>query len=59
MILCCGESLIDMVPENGAFLPLAGGSVFNTALALGRLGAKTGYLWPLSTDQFGTTLRAP
>lgn len=59
MILCCGESLIDMVPENGAYRPLAGGSVFNTALALGRLGAKTGYLWPISQDAFGAVLRAP
>ncbi|MFV0293894.1 MAG: carbohydrate kinase family protein [Paracoccus sp. (in: a-proteobacteria)] len=59
MILCCGESLIDMVPENGAFLPLPGGSVYNTAVALGRLGAKTAYLWPLSQDQFGKSLRGP
>ncbi|WBU52231.1 carbohydrate kinase [Paracoccus sp. SCSIO 75233] len=59
MILCCGESLIDMVPEDGAFLPLPGGSVYNTAVALGRLGAKPGYLWPLSNDDFGTALRGP
>lgn len=59
MILCCGESLIDMVPESGAYRPLAGGSVFNTALALGRLGAQTGYLWPISQDAFGPVLRAP
>lgn len=59
MILCCGESLIDMVPENGAFLPLPGGSVYNTTVALGRLGAKTAYLWPLSQDAFGDALRAP
>lgn len=57
MILCCGEALIDMVPEGGLFRPLAGGAVFNTALALGRLGARTGYLWPLSTDAFGGQLR--
>lgn len=59
MILCCGESLIDMVPDNGAFLPLPGGSVYNTTVALGRLGAKTGYLWPLSQDSFGEALRVP
>ena len=49
MILCCGESLIDMLPralETGenAFLPVAGGAVFNTAIALGRLGLNTGFL---------------
>ncbi len=59
MILCCGESLIDMVPENGAFLPLPGGSVYNTAVALGRLGTRTAYLWPLSQDAFGDALRMP
>ncbi|WBU65097.1 carbohydrate kinase family protein [Paracoccus aerodenitrificans] len=59
MILCCGESLIDMVPQDGAFLPLPGGSVYNTTVALGRLGAKPSYLWPLSTDDFGAALRAP
>lgn len=59
MILCAGESLIDMVEQDGLFRPLPGGSVYNTALALGRLGARTAYLWPLSQDRFGATLRAP
>ena len=59
MILCCGESLIDMVPENGMYRPLPGGSVYNTAVALGRLGADTGFLWPFSQDAFGTMLRGP
>ncbi|MFD1797434.1 carbohydrate kinase [Paracoccus aurantiacus] len=59
MILCCGESLIDMVPENGMYRPLPGGSVYNTAIALGRLGAQTSYLWPLSQDAFGDMLRGP
>lgn len=59
MILCAGESLIDMVPENGTFRPLAGGAVYNTAIALGRLGTKTGYLWPISNDHFGEVLLRP
>ncbi|MDN3712285.1 carbohydrate kinase [Paracoccus cavernae] len=59
MILCSGESLIDMVPQDGTFRPLAGGAVYNTAIALGRLGVAAGYLWPLSSDQFGATLRQP
>lgn len=59
MILCAGESLIDMVPQNGAFRPLAGGAVYNTAIALGRLGRETGYLWPISRDPFGQQILAP
>ena len=44
MILCSGESLIDMVPEGASYRPLPGGAVYNTAIALGRMGADTGYL---------------
>ena len=61
MILCCGEALIDMLPREStggepAFSPYAGGAVFNTAIALGRLGAKTGFFGGLSTDLFGEQL---
>lgn len=61
MILCCGEALIDMLPRETAqhepaFAPHAGGAVFNTAIALGRLGASTGYFGGLSTDLFGQML---
>ncbi len=61
MILCFGESLIDMIPEptiSGAegYVPRAGGAIFNTAIGLGRLGCKTGLLSGISTDQFGTQL---
>ncbi len=61
MILCCGEALIDMLPrltqsDEEAFAPYPGGAVFNSAIALGRLGAKTGYFGGLSTDLFGALL---
>ncbi|MEM6656897.1 MAG: carbohydrate kinase [Pseudomonadota bacterium] len=61
MILCCGEALIDMIAEatvSGAsgFVPHSGGAVFNTAIALGRLGAPVGMLTGLSRDMFGTQL---
>jgi fructokinase len=61
MILCCGEALIDMLPRKGPsgeemFAPHAGGAVFNTAIALGRLGAPAGMLTGLSTDLFGQRL---
>jgi fructokinase len=63
MILCCGEALIDMIPivsRDGqeGFAPHAGGAVFNTAIGLGRLGARTGFLTGLSTDLFGERLAA-
>lgn len=59
MILCVGESLIDMLPQpDGSYRPLPGGSVYNTALALGRLGVPTGYLWPLGNDGFAEMLLA-
>jgi fructokinase len=61
MILCCGESLIDMLPRSlgsgaDAFQPVSGGAVFNTAIALGRLGEKTGFFCGLSNDMFGQML---
>lgn len=61
MILCAGEALIDMLPrettEGGsAFAPHVGGSVFNTANALGRLGQSVGFFSGISTDFFGEML---
>lgn len=58
-ILCCGEALIDMLPgPDGSFLPHPGGAVFNTAVALGRLGARAGFFWGLPRDMFGAMLDA-
>jgi len=57
MILCCGEALIDMLPGKGGFTPVAGGAVFNTAIALGRLGFSAGLFSGLSSDFFGDMLR--
>lgn len=56
MILCCGEALIDMLPEGEGFIPHAGGAVFNTAIALGRLDAPAGFFSGLSNDLFGAKL---
>ena len=57
MILCCGEALIDMLPIPGGYAPHAGGAVYNTAIALGRLGARAGFFWGLSADFLGEQLR--
>ena len=62
MIVCCGEALIDFLPRISAegdavYQPFCGGSVYNTAIALGRLGIGTGFFSGLSTDFFGDMLR--
>ena len=61
MILSCGEALIDMLPRTSttgenAFAPYAGGAVFNTAIALGRLGVLSGFYSGVSTDLLGQLL---
>jgi fructokinase len=63
MILICGEALIDMVRTTAsggeeAFLPLPGGSPFNTAVAAGRLGVGVQFMGRLSRDFFGEMLLA-
>jgi fructokinase len=62
MIVCCGEALIDFLPRlsrEGAatYLPVCGGSIYNTAIALGRLGIKAGLFTGISSDLFGDQLR--
>ncbi|WP_267241337.1 carbohydrate kinase family protein [Streptomyces sp. PR69] len=61
MIVVAGESLIDLVPrENGSplspLLPRPGGGPYNTAVALGRLGAGAAFCSRVSTDPFGEAL---
>ncbi len=64
MILCCGEALIDFIPTVAAastrganaaecYTPAVGGSPFNTAVAVARLGAPAGFLSRVSRDLFG------
>ena len=61
MILSCGEALIDMLPRTATtgeacFAPYAGGAVFNTAIALGRLGTPSAFFSGVSTDMLGDIL---
>ena len=60
MIVSCGEALIDFMPiavEGApAYRPFPGGSPFNVAIGLGRLGAPAGFLSRISTDFFGDLL---
>ena len=58
MIICAGESLIDMVSfgvEKGEvqYTPHVGGSILNSARALGRLDADAYYCGAVSNDTFG------
>lgn len=58
MIVTCGEAVVDFLPETDSeghrlFRPVLGGSLFNVALGLGRLGVPAAYFWELSTDPFG------
>lgn len=61
MIICCGEALMDMIPVvqpdgRNAFVPHTGGAIFNTAVALGRLGVPVGMISGISRDAFGGQL---
>ena len=55
MIICAGESLIDMVSSKGEaqYTPHVGGSILNSARALGRLDADAYYFGAVSSDTFG------
>ncbi len=49
-----GEAIADLISRSdGAFAPVLGGSPWNLARALGRLGSRVAYVTPLSTDAFG------
>lgn len=60
MILVTGEALIDLLPRDvdgqSLLKPVPGGSPFNVALALGRLGVPVRFLCRMSRDAFGTRL---
>ncbi|WP_404402229.1 carbohydrate kinase [Pelagibacterium halotolerans] len=65
MFVVSGESLIDLVakPQEGdealEMSAHAGGSPYNCAIALAKLGNDTGYLCPISKDTFGDLLLGP
>jgi fructokinase len=65
MFVVGGESLIDLISEpvgaDGAIRLVAhqGGSPYNCAIALAKLGNDTGFLCPISSDGLGTYLLGP
>ncbi|OQX28538.1 MAG: hypothetical protein B0D92_08385 [Spirochaeta sp. LUC14_002_19_P3] len=59
MIVSCGEALIDFVPKKTGplgYTPCPGGSPFNLAIAVARLGTPAGFISKISTDLFGDML---
>jgi fructokinase len=59
MIVVAGESLIDLiVGADGRVEAIPGGGPYNVARTLGRLGQSVSFLGRLSTDRFGSILRA-
>ena len=53
-ILSMGEALVDVLPAGeGLWRPVPGGSSYNVALALGRLGAPAAFVGRLSRDEQG------
>jgi fructokinase len=65
MFVVGGESLIDLISEpvgpDGGIRLVAhqGGSPYNCAIALSKLGNDTGFLCPISSDGLGTYLLGP
>ena len=61
MILVSGEALVDLIPDahvDGRYDAVLGGSPYNVAIGLGRLGAPVGFVSRLSTDPNGEALAA-
>ncbi|RYD91943.1 MAG: hypothetical protein EOP61_26585 [Sphingomonadales bacterium] len=61
MFVVGGESLVDMLPIAGSTEreAKAGGSPYNCAIALSKLGNDTGFLCPISKDRYGDMLLEP
>ena len=61
MIIVAGEALMDLTPaqigEVAGYVPHPGGSPYNVAVGLGRLGVQVAFAGRISTDHFGRTLR--
>ncbi|HLX78912.1 MAG TPA: carbohydrate kinase [Acidimicrobiales bacterium] len=62
MIASCGESLVDFVPDltgsSSRWTDFVGGSPYNVARGLGRLGIESAFVGAISTDLFGEELLA-
>ena len=56
-VLVSGEALVDLIPrDETTYEAVLGGSPYNTAIGLGRLGVRTGFAGRLSGDAMGEAL---
>ncbi|MEX0953391.1 MAG: carbohydrate kinase [Nitriliruptoraceae bacterium] len=55
-IVVAGEALVDLVGSDDGYRPVTGGSPFNVAIGLCRLGTTTHLLSRISSDRFGRRL---
>lgn len=57
LILVAGEALVDLIPLSGSsYEAVIGGSPFNTAIGVGRLGVPCGFAGRISTDAMGEAM---
>jgi fructokinase len=56
VIVVGGEALVDLVGTRGSRRAVAGGGLYNTAVALGRLGVAVSFLGAVSRDSYGRIL---
>ena len=62
MLISAGESLVDLIqldpskPEGMIYKGIPGGSPYNCAIAMARLGGEVVFLCPFSSDYFGNRL---
>jgi fructokinase len=64
-VVCMGETLVDFLPaesgrrvrEVSSWFPCVGGSLANVSVGLARLGARSGLVSVLGSDEFGHFLR--
>jgi fructokinase len=64
-VVCMGETLVDFLPSEAgrpvravsAWSPCVGGSLANVSVGLARLGARSGLVSVLGSDEFGHLLR--
>jgi fructokinase len=56
VIVCAGESLVDVITVDGAEHAVPGGGPMNAAVAAARLGAPTAFVGRVSTDSYGALI---
>jgi fructokinase len=58
MVVCAGESLVDVIPVDGVTRSVPGGGPMNVAVASARLGTPTAFVGRVSTDADGDAIWA-